>query len=169
LGNQKAISKEIGRLAVLKLKLFDRAFRSRINNASGCRIGGKQLVVDFNRLFECLREFMESTANVNDCPINDFLGFSSPHGRSQALLSHSGAASTKAGVKLLKLAEKKKHVDCGRCSRIGDAVIAMEQSKAFVLAHIDESFESLCEATGREHVPIKSARACASDGGPTSG
>lgn len=51
MSNQKASAKEIGRLAVAKLKLFDRKFPSRINNVSGCRIGAKDLTVDYNNFF----------------------------------------------------------------------------------------------------------------------
>lgn len=163
LGNEKANAKEIARLAIVKLKLFDRTFPSRINNGCGCRIGAKEMPIDYNKFFESLRHFMEVTANVSDCPINEFVGFRSPNGRTQKLLGHTGAAGTKAGQNLSKYANKTKHIDCGRCSRIGDAVIALEQGKSFDLVHIDGAFNELCDATGRSHIEVKSARKCANE------
>ncbi len=163
LGNQKAAAKEVVRLAVAKLKLFDRRFPGRINNACGCRIGAKDLVVDHNNVFVSLRQFMEATSNITDCAINEYLGFDSSRGRATMLLEHSGAAITKAGAHLAKYTQKNALIDCRRCSRIGDVVIAMEQPKSFELAHIDGAFNELCAATGRAHVAIKSARACANE------
>jgi hypothetical protein len=162
--NCRSASKEIARLAVTELRKFDRRFRSRIpHNRAGCKIGGKELKVDFNSLFEDLRDFIESQDVVSDCPVNEFLGLSK-RGCGALLLEVSDVREhTKAGAELQKLLEKAKWVTCVECAKIGDAVIALEQPNTFCLVHIDRDFKLLCAATGRANKPILLGRAVEQD------
>lgn len=157
--NAKAVGKEIGRLAIGKLKKFDLLFRRRISNSCGCQVGAKPLRVDHNRFFEDLQAFIDATDDFPNCPVNDFLNFSSVHGRARRLLSHPAAAATKAGDNLARLVADGARVDCAKCARIGDAVISLEQPKSWQLVHIDHDFAALCDASGRQHRPVKSQRA----------
>lgn len=160
--NTRAMATEVARIAVAKLRQFDRTFVSRIPNTCGCRIGSRQLRVDFNDLFEDLRAFLRSIDVVHDCPVNDFLKLGKP-GAAQKLLQHEKARKTKVGAALSKYHEAATRVTCRECQRIGDAVIALEQPKYCCLAHIDRAFDHLCEATGRQHKLILSQRAVEKD------
>ena len=160
--NTRAMAVEVARIAVAKLRQFDRDFVSRIPNTCGCRIGGKKLQVDFNVLFEDLRAFLRSMEVVHDCPVNDFLKLGKP-GAAQRLLQHEKACKTDAGAALSKYHAAASHVTCKECQRIGDAVIALEQPNYCCLAHIDRAFNDLCEATGRQHKLILSQRAVEKD------
>jgi hypothetical protein len=146
--NQKAAAKEVGRMAILKLKKFDRLFRRRIDNSCGCRAGGKNLVVDHNSFFESLRRFVADIDDVKNCPVNEFLNFKNDRGPANMLLKDVAAAETSAGKSLAKYAKIASEINCNRCSRIGDAVIAMEQPPSYQLVHIDGAFLYLCRASG---------------------
>lgn len=156
-------AKELARLAMGALRKFDRHFRSRTPNSCGCVIGGKELRVDFNHLFEDLQSFIESIQVVDDCPINGFLDFGA-YGKAGRLLgSDDVVKETKAGKNLQKLCAAKKSITCTQCKRIGDAVIALDQPKSWCLVHIDKDFPILCAATHRNHKQIQSERAIDND------
>ncbi len=157
--NCRAAAKELGRLAVAELKKFDRRFRSRIpQNRSGCQIGGKPLTIDFNYFFHDLRAFVESQDTVVDCPINEFLKLGG-NGSALRLLEFHGVDQTKAGKRLNGFFAQKKWITCVECATIGDAVITLEQPRAYCLVHIDHDFKILCSATALPHKPILSERA----------
>lgn len=156
--NCRNAAKELGRLAVGALKKFDHSLPSRVRNPCGCKIGGKQLKVDYNYFFDDLRQFIESVGVVSDCPVNEFLGFSH-YGSAPRLLEVEAVQETKAGSQLSKLYGEQKWITCVECAKIGDAVIALEQPKTFCLLHIDRDFKILCAATKRKHMPILSERA----------
>jgi hypothetical protein len=104
--NCRSMAKELARLAIAEVKKFDRFFRSRTPNASGCRIGGKPLNVDFNHLFDDLRTFVNSVGNVTDCPVNAFLALGSAGKASRLVANDLVATKTKAGKNLAKLQGK---------------------------------------------------------------
>jgi hypothetical protein len=157
--NRRIVAKELARLAIAELRRFDRTFRSKTSNASGCRIGGKALTVDFNHLFDDLRAFMDSVGIVKDCPVNAFLAFGSEGKASRLVTNDLVATKTKAGQNLAKLQAKNRWVTCRECRTIGDAIIALEQPEGWCLVHIDAAFTILCEALHREHKPIPSLTA----------
>jgi hypothetical protein len=165
LSNQKSVAKELGRMAVRKLKSFDRRFPKRIPNVCQCKIGAKTLLIDYNEFFSSLRAFVASIGDVQDCPVNQFLDFDRARGRARALLSNAEAAATKAGKKLQEFVTKGATINCARCAKIGDAVIALEQPASWILAHIDKDFGALCNALGRREVPIKPRRTADRDAG----
>lgn len=156
--NSRSAAIEFGRLAVAELRKFDRCFRSRIPNASGCRIGGKPLKVDFNHLFADLHAFVASVESITDCPVNEFLHFGG-NGPASRLLEVREVQKTKAGMQLAELLARGKWITCRECATIGDAIIALEQPQGFCLVHIDKDFKVLCFATGLPHKLILSERA----------
>ena len=145
--NTRSAAIELGRMAVLKLKKFDRTFVQRINNSCDCQIGGKRLVVDHNKFFESLRTFIQSVDNVPNCPVNGYLALANENGRARKLVADKDAGETKSGVKLREFAADGVTIDCRRCAQIGDAIIALEQPKPWELVHIDNDFDFLCRVT----------------------
>jgi hypothetical protein len=143
---------------VVELRKFDRILKARTNNVCGCELGGKELRVDFNHVFEDAREFLEFFQSNPDCGVNSFLRLNSP-GRAATLLAAEAVLKTTSGAILAKYSERREEIDCRRCGSIGDAVIALEQGRPWCLAHIDRDFSILCEARGRTHKPIASLRA----------
>ncbi len=152
------MAKEFARLAIGKLRKFDRKFARRTSNSCKCKIGGKELKVDFNNLFDDLRTFLRSVGVVDDCPVNAFLGLNKS-GKGARLLQADRVEETKAGKNLAKLKGKEKWVTCKECATIGDAVIALDQPRSWCLVHIDQDFPILCKANGRQHKQILSERA----------
>jgi len=161
--SNETTAEEVVRIAVWNLRRFDRAFRNRTNNVCGCRIGAKELKVDFNCLWDDVRDFFRATATVLDCPVNSFLDFR-PVGRAGKLLDNPGVAQrTKSGIALAKLRDAGKHITCLECRRIGDIVIALDQRPSWCLAHIDEDFNILCPALGKSHKQLPSERSVEKD------
>lgn len=156
------MAKEFARLAIAQLRKFDRQFSSRTSNSCKCKVGGKELKVDFNHLFDDLRAFRRLFDSVDDCEVNAFLGLSKS-GKGARLLEVDGVQRTKAGENLAKLKAGDKWITCTQCARIGDAVIALDQPRSWYLVHIDKDFPILCKATGRQHKQILSERAVDTD------
>lgn len=152
------MAKEFARLAIWEVRKFDRQFRSRISNSCKCKVGGKELKVDFNHLFDDLRAFRRLFDPVDDCEVNAFLGLSKS-GKGARLLAAEEVQETKAGRQLAKLKDGRKRITCTQCARIGDAVIALDQPPSWCLVHIDHDFHVLCRATGRQNKPVLSERA----------
>jgi len=159
--NVKAFAKELAHLAVVTLRRFDRQFQ-RTNNSCACRIGGSELKVDFNRLFEDLRRFLDSIDVVEDCPINSFLGLNKS-GRATRLLGQPDVQKTISGKHLAKLCDAGRHITCRECQTIGDAVIVLDQPPSWCLVHIDKDFCILCKAANREQKLLPSLRAVEKD------
>ena len=160
----RSMAKEIGRLAVAVLKKFDHILSARVNDSTGCKIGAQILRVDYNHLFDDLRDFVRSVGNVADCPVNEFLGFSRSHGNAPRLLEVSEVQTkTKVGARLAKFVKERKWIECRECASIGDAVIALDQPRSWCLVHVDHAFKVLCTATGKPNKPISSERAVEAD------
>lgn len=157
--NTRAMAKEIARLAVGKLRTFDRRFRRCPSNSCKCKIGGKDLKVDFNHLFEDLRRFLQSVDTVDDCPVNSFLGLGRQEHAARLLSNPDVEQKTKSGKKLANLHAAGKWITCRQCATIGDAVIVLDQSPSWCLVHIDKDFQILCPAANRMHKLILSERA----------
>lgn len=152
---------EIAQIALDLVDMFDLKLKGRTNNTSGCKIGGTAVEVDGNNLLATLSVFRESFLwNVTDCPVNTFLQFKHPKGRTAKLVNcqhldkNQEARDVRDRLKVLY--ERKAHVTCRECGRIGDQVIAMEQPASFTLIHVDRSFNHLCECTGRNHKHLRS-------------
>ena len=161
--NTRSMAKELARLAVGSVRKFDRRFKRCPSNSCKCKIGGKELKVDFNHLFEDLRDFLQSVGTVDDCEINSFLALGRQGHAARLLNDPEVANKTRAGEKLAKLHAKCKWITCKQCRTIGDAVIVLDQSPSWCLVHIDKDFEILCRATNRHHKQIQSERAIERD------
>ena len=157
--NTRGAAVEIAQIALDLIEIFDVKLVSRTRNTAGCRIGGSEVDVDGNRLLTDLSSFRdEFLKEVEDCPVNEFLQFRTPKGRTAKLLGcESMKARGKAACESLQvLYEGRAHISCVQCAKIGDPVIAMEQPGNTTLVHIDRSFDDLCECTGRNHKKIRS-------------
>ncbi len=152
-----ATADEIIRVAIWKLRKFDRVFQKATNNACGCQVGAKKLHVDFNTLWDDVRCFLKATGNVEDCPINEFLDFG-PLSDATKLLSDAAAAETSSVRSLLKVRQKGTKVNCKRCKKLGDAVIALDQPRSWILVHIDEAFDVLCGVVRKKQKRLASER-----------
>lgn len=151
-------AEEIGRLAVHWLRRFDRVFRSRIDCASGCRLGRRPLRADYDSLLEDLSTFYhEFTEPVTDCEVNEFLAFTSAQGRAARLLKDDRIPMLKpVGKWLDKYCSEKRTITCIECMKLGDAIIALAQQKAYTLLSTDSSFEILCEVLDRKFRQLRS-------------
>ncbi|HUT94884.1 MAG TPA: hypothetical protein VMY37_35830 [Thermoguttaceae bacterium] len=161
--NGRTLAKELAHFAVVALRKFDHRFQKRTNNSCGCKIGGTELNVDFNHLFDDLRCFLESIDVVADCPINSFLRLNKPGPASRLLSQPDVVEKTKSGEKLAKLRAASRHITCKECQTIGDAVIALDQPPSWCLVHIDKDFCILCKAANREQKLLPSLRAVEKD------
>lgn len=151
---------EIGRLANLWLKTFDRTFREKTPNQVGCLIGNKRPTIDYKTLLRDLNAFYEDfTENVDDCPINDFLGMGSEQGKAHELLKETKLRKINSVNQLARILEAGRRFSCDKCRRIGDAVIALEQPEDQCLVHIDNAYNKFCVVLKREHKHLKSASA----------
>jgi len=159
----RAMAKELARLALGELRKFDKLLKRRTRNACGCQIGGKEMKIDFNNLFDDLRAFCESQGSVENCDVNKFLGIGKIGRASQFVANKEVVTKTTAGRNLAKRLSEQKPIACEACATIGDAVIAPEQPKPWCLVHIDHDFEILCAATSRQRKSILSERAIETD------
>ena len=138
-------AEEIGSLAIRFLRTFDKVFRETSQNRVGCLIGNKKPSVDYNTMVNDLNTFyIDFTEPVEDCPINEFVGIGNPNGRARALVSENAVQKLDSIQKLEKLLDSEKRFTCRDCRKIGDAVIALEQSDDECLIHLDNSFNALC-------------------------
>lgn len=156
------MAKEFARLAIGQLRKFDRKFPRHTTNSCKCKVGGKELKVDFNHLFDDLRDFRRLFDPVDDCEVNAFLGLSKS-GKGARLLREDQVQETKSGKNLAKLKAAERWITCTQCATIGDAVIALEQPPSWCLVHIDKDFRLLCRATGRPNKEIPAERAIQSN------
>lgn len=159
--NTHGAATEIAQIALDLIELFDLRLKGRTTNTCGCQIGGMAVEVDGNDLLGTLSAFRsEFQKNVTDCPVNKFLQFRNPKGRSARIVGceHLDRDQDARAVRqpLKELYEAQKHVTCRECGRIGDQIIAMEHPTAFNLIHIDKSYDHLCKCTGHNHTRIQS-------------
>ena len=159
----RVMAKELARLAVGELHKFDKLLKRRTPNSCGCQIGGKEMKIDFNHLFDDLRAFCKSQETVENCDVNRFLGIGKSGLASHLVANKEVETKTTAGGNLAKRLTEQKSIACEACATIGDAVIALEQPRAWCLVHIDHDFEILCTATSRQHKVILSERAVETD------
>ncbi len=160
LDNKRLAEEEVASLAIRWLKLFDKDLASRIANLCKCQIGGRTPAVDYNNLLDDLHSFHEEFRTpVLDCEVNAFLAFVDPSGRAASLLADPEVCELPVGQKLQQYAAKQTWVTCKECASIGDAIIALEQPPSWCLVHVDRSFNHLCRARDRAHLPLKSVQA----------
>ncbi len=158
MNDPQVAAEEIGRFAINWLKTFDRIFRHRIPNASGCRIGHKRPNIDYNMMLKDLNSFYQDFKEpVDDCPVNEFVGVGNPKGTGQALVSEETTKTIDSVKNLGVLLAKRGRFVCDDCRKIGDAVIALEQPEDQCLIHIDKAYNRFCRFLKREHKQIKSA------------
>ena len=160
LRNCGAAAEEFASLAIRWLRKFDIVFTSRITNLCKCQIGGKTPDVDYNHLMQDLHDFYRSFLTpIMDCEVNAFLQLDNAKGRASKLLSDPNSAQLKVIERLIRLKQKNTWITCSECVQIGDVVIALEQPPSWSLAHVDNSFNDLCEVLQRQHKLIRAARA----------
>jgi hypothetical protein len=163
----RAAAEEIGRLAVRWLQRFDKVFASRIPNSCKCQIGGSALQVDFDHLLPDLRSFYESFREpVTDCEVNAFLRLGARRGRTGRLLASDDVLKLRVGEQLARYRDQGSWITCTECSKIGDAVIALELPKPYTLVSADASFLALCKSLGRSVKQIPSVVAVDRDAYP---
>lgn len=165
MGSSEAAAEELARTAFHWIRRFDRCFPSKIQNRSHCRRGGRELNCgSFETILDDLAVFHEEFSQpISDCQVNQFLKLSDPRSAANKLRNAEACANLACMKNLEKYAAAGTHITCTECERIGDAVIALEQTKGFTLLHIDKSFDVLCEARGMPHQPIASLRAAERD------
>jgi hypothetical protein len=152
---------ELAQFALDLIDKFDLTFKSRTQNSCGCQIGGVEVDADGNALMTDLPRFRrEFLKEVVGCPINGYLQIENEKGRAAKFVACEHLdknQSTRAlRAPLMQLVEAKKEIRCIACGSIGDQVIAMEQPAAYTLIHTDNSFNTLCKCTSRNHHQIRS-------------
>ena len=154
-------AEEFARSAFHWLRRFDRLFPSRIQNRSHCRRGNKVLdISSFANILDELASFTKSFRSpVTDCEVNRFLKLSNTKSEAYSLANKIAEKDVSCMKSLLKYVNQNTHITCTECERIGDVVIALEQTRSFTLAHIDNSFSYLCTARGMPNLQIPSLRA----------
>lgn len=152
---------ELAQFALDVIDKFDLTFKSRTQNSCGCQIGGVDVDADGNALLETLGNFRrEFLKDVVGCPVNEYLQVKNDKGR-VAKLAACKDFDESADTKLLraplqKILRKQGEIRCRACGSIGDHVIALEQPAVYTLIHTDNSFNTLCKCTGRDHHQIRS-------------
>jgi hypothetical protein len=160
ISNTRAAAEEIAGAAVAWLRRFDKVFPSRIANTCKCQIGGRAPNIDYNNLLgELQRFYTEFRKPVTDCEVNAFLKLDNARSRVQQILADQKTRSLPVAIALEKYRQKKTWVTCKECSKIGDAIIALEQPASWHLVHLDNSFNELCRVLEREHKHVKSVTA----------
>ena len=159
--SSEEISEEVARCAYHWLRRFDNIFKSNIPNKSHCERGGMPINVrDFSTIVEDLHLFAEKFQSpVMGCKVNHFLRLNDKRSIAHGLIDKIDDSKypTKAINKIL---EKQKAISCRECETIGDLVICLEQTKQYVLIHVDGSFDHLCELRNMKHAKLPSVTAC---------
>lgn len=160
-----AASEELGRIAVAWLRRFDRCFAARIPNKSKCKRGGHSLFIDYDTILDDLQRFYVGfTTPVTDCEVGQFLNLRDARSPCRKLMDSVSDRNANSMKYLAKYAEFGQTITCTECERIGDAVIALEQSKSWQLVHIDKAFNFLCDSRNMPHVPLPSVIALHNQG-----
>lgn len=152
---------ELAQFALDLIDNFDLTFRSRTQNSCGCQIGSIEVDADGNSLMTDLPRFRrEFLKEVEGCPINNYLQIDNEKGRAAKFAAcqhlNRNRATLALRAPLLQVIEAKREISCVVCGSIGDQVIAMEHPAAYTLLHTDNSFNTLCKCTGRDHHQIRS-------------
>lgn len=142
------------------LEQFDAVLCARTPNACGCQRGIRELILDFNNLLASAGAFYRQFGTpVTDYALNAFLRLGDVDSPAAPLLNREDLAELTAVANLGRVAERRTHITCTECARIGDAVIALDQPADCTLLHLDAVFDQLCAALGRQHKKLRSVRA----------
>jgi hypothetical protein len=153
----KTAAVEVARLGIDWLKVFDRVFKSRIENKSGCQIGDAKPVIDYNDMLEDLYSFYEGFGDsVDDCSVNDFVEIGVPTGKGRLLANEPKLQKIDSVKNLVKILDAGTRFVCDECRKIGDVIIALEQPDTHCLVHIDNAFNKFCPFLNRDHLHMKS-------------
>jgi hypothetical protein len=143
--------------ALRLLRRFDRVLKNRIKNKSACQIGGGNPEVDYDTLIDDLNAFCrEFLAPVQDCEINGWLDLTDPQSEACLMTDRLASAKIAAIDQLRELRSTARHITCRECSKIGDAVIALEQPNTAPLVYSDNAFDTLCADLSKPFVKIPS-------------
>jgi hypothetical protein len=161
MSNTRQAAEEVASQALRMIELFDQVFPKRIPNKCRCQIGGMSPDrIDFNRLLADLHVFYDAFLTpVQDCEVNQFLQLDKARGRAASLLADVGVRKLPVAEKLAEFRNSGKWITCKECSRIGDAIIALEQPSSWCLIHVDGSFNELSRCLDHDHKEIKSVAA----------
>jgi hypothetical protein len=150
-------AEELGSMAIRMMEKYDSVFSRRINDKTGCKIGGMKPEIDFNRLLSDLHKFYEAfNTPILDCEINDYLQLDKPKPRIKPLLDDAKTKKLDVIVAMNTLKEDKKWITCNECKKLGDVIIALEQPNSWSLVHLDKSFVDLCRVLEKQNKQIKS-------------
>lgn len=161
ISNSSASEEEFSRTAWHWLRRFDSLFPSRIQNRSHCKRGNKSFQgKSFATLTEDLAAFYKDFSTpITDCEVARFLALQNAYSNASKLLRVASSDEVKCLKSLEKYAQQGHPITCKECERIGDAVIALEQTKSYILLHVDKSFNHLCDVMGMPHKELLSLRA----------
>jgi hypothetical protein len=126
------------RRARVALRSFDdislRAFRKQFGDTDACRRG---CAID---------SFLTGTYPVE---VETFIR------QAEGMTGRESLGFRKVAGELKRLSEKGAQVcTCASCSKIGDAVIALDAPRHMDLAHTDHSFDHLCPPIGQPHTKL---------------
>ena len=116
------------------------------------QVNYNNLVSDLNVIYRHLSE------PVIDCHITNFLEIGKKRARSLTIIEDDGCRKQTAVSNLSVYHQQSTNITCKECVKIGDAVIALEQTTSFVLVHVDKSFSDFCEKLDQKHLKLESAR-----------
>ncbi len=156
--NTRQAAEEVASSAIRMIEHFDNVFPKRIPNTCRCQIGGMTPhKIAYNHLLVELHGFYESFLTpVQDCEVNDYLQLDRPRGRVAKLIEDEKVRTMDLGKRLREYRDSRKWSTCKECSKIGDAVIALEHPASWCLIHSDDSFNELSRCLDRDHRQIKS-------------
>lgn len=152
-----AVAEELARTAFHWLRRFDKIFPSRIQNRARCRRGNRAMPQSFVDLVDSLNEFYVAFSNpILDCEVNGFVGLSNRHSVAQSLVNSVTDKQVPCLEHLRNYVNSQSHITCKECERIGDVIISLEQTRSYILAHVDGAFKHRCEARNMPHISIPS-------------
>lgn len=154
---------------VLKFaRAYDILFSKSVSAKSGCKLGELSLDSHCPTRAQALQDFHERfTSQDKACNLEGLFQFEKGCPRLKMVLKASKEdvpdAKARRALTLLKKAlckfiQGKLNLTCRNCSKIGDAIIAMEQPRTHTLYHTDHSFSALCPLLGKKHIAIGSLR-----------
>lgn len=153
---------ELGRRIFHWIRRFDKELKSRVPNRSKCDRGESKLeLTDFADILAALHGFHEAfTTDRLNCKVNQFLDLGNPNSEASKLINSISDEELENVKAIKKLANdvqtKGETIRCKKCETIGDYVICLEQSKSFVLVHLDASFNTLCRKRGTSNKQVES-------------
>ena len=160
LSNSDAAAEELARTAFHWMRRFGKLFPGRIQNRSRCKRGGNVLRIgSFATIIEDTARFHSSFKSpITNCEVGSFLKLNSIHSESKKVLENIDDKQVQSLAHVRKYAQDQTHLTCKECERIGDFVIALEQTRMYSLVHVDSAFSFLCHARSMPNIPIPSLR-----------